>query len=354
MRSVGIRDDFFALGGNSLLAMRMLYQLEQAFGKALLPSTLFQRATVEHLADEILKQDGSVGSREIVSLQETGSETPIFYLHGDISGGGFYCVKLSEGLGTEQPFYALPPVEMEYPLQDRPTIEEMAAAHVEVIRSVRPQGPYVIGGFCLGGLIAYEVARQLEREGEVVARLLIIDADPYDRRLATLRRAVEILARWRELDANRQLYQFCRWHYWLARWDRFRRLDFGTRRTAFSRKLTGLIHRRSSRTPVRTPKAEAAEAGDPATAWFDPRLDVPLVFLWAMGGYRAKPYGGEVTLLLSSDLIGGAEGGNPTKAWRRYVPNLAVVELAGNHLACITEHVAALAVTIRRCLEREN
>ena len=354
VRAVRIRDDFFALGGNSLLAMRMLYQLEQAFGKALLPSTLFERATVEHLADEILNHDEGGGSREVTAIQEEGSRTPIFYLHGDISGGGFYCVKLSQGLGPDQPFYALPPAEVENPLQDRPTVEQMAAQHVATIRSVRPHGPYVIGGFCLGGLIAYETARQLEQQGETVERLLIIDADPHDRRLAWLRRAVEFAARGRGLDANRQLYLFCRWHYWLARWDRFRRLDFGTRRAAFSRKLSGLLRRRPAQTEALTKPPAPEKLDDPAPAWFDPRLDVPLVFLWAVGGYRTKPYAGDMTLLLSSDLIGGAEGGNPTRAWQRYVPNLQVVELAGNHLACITEHVANLARTIGRCLGAED
>ena len=354
VRTVRIRDDFFALGGNSLLAMRMLYQLEQAFGKALLPSTLFERATVEHLADEILKHEEGTGSRELVRIQEEGARTPIFYLHGDISGGGFYCVKLSQGLGLDQPFYALPPVEVENPLTDRPTVEEMAAAHVATIRSVRPHGPYVVGGFCLGGLIAYEVACQLERQGETVERLLVIDADPEDRRLAKLRRVVEFVARWRGLDANRQLYLFCRWHYRLARWDRFRRLDSGTRRAAFSRKLSGLLQRRSRDNSPPANASAVAGPVDAATAWFDPRLDVPLVFLWAVGGYRTKPYSGDMTLLLSADLIGGAESGNPTRAWQRYVPALKVMELAGAHLACITEHVASLAHTIHRCLEHAD
>ena len=351
VRSVRIRDDFFALGGNSLLAMRMLYRLEQAFGTALLPSTLFQLATVEHLADEILKQNGDAGTREVIRIQEGGTKTPIFYLHGDISGGGFYCIKLSRDLGSDQPFYALAPVELANPLEDRPTVEAMAAAHIRTIRSVRPQGPYVIGGFCLGGMIAYEVASQLEAQGETVERLLVIDAGPDDRRLKALRCWVEWVARWRGLDANRQLYLFCRWHYWLTRWDRLRYLDPDVRRTAVFRRL-GKLFRRNSQTPVDT--TIIATEDDTPTAWFDPRLDVPLVFLWAVGGYRVKNYQGKMTLLLSADLVGGAEGGNPTNAWRRHVARLEVAELVGNHLACITENVSELAETIRQCLEGVN
>ncbi len=346
VRSVGIRDDFFVLGGNSLLAMRMLYRLEQTCGKVLLPATLFRSATVEHLADEILKHDGEIGTREIVPLRTTGGKTPIFYLHGDISGGGFYCVKLSRDLGSEQPFYALPPVEVDDPLEDRPTIEGMAAAHVATIRAARPHGPYIIGGFCLGGVIAYEVARLLESQGETVEHLLVIDAGPQDRRLAMLRRGLERVGRWRGLDRNRQLYLFCRLYYLLARWDRFRRLGLRAQFSALFRRFRKWMRRDA---PVATDPLASVQEEAP-TAWFDARLDVPLVFLWALGGYRAGPYAGATTLLLSSDLIRGAEGGNPAPAWRRYVRKLEVMELAGDHLACITEHVSGLAATIRRTL----
>ncbi len=346
-RSINIRDDFFALGGNSLLAMRMLYQIEQSFGKTLLPATLFRHATVEHLADEILKHNDGEASPDVVKVQEQGAKTPIFFLHGDISGGGFYCRKLSRDLGPDQPFYALPPVELSNPLEDRPSVEEMAAAHLKTIRTVRPHGPYVIGGFCLGGIIGYEVARQLAAQGETVERLLVIDVEPKNRRLEMLRRMTERLGRVRGLDANRQLYCFCRWHYWLARLDRFRRLTAKARAAALWGRLRG-----RAQTPVPTASSTRV-VEESETSWFDPRLDVPLVFLWAMGGYEAKPYPGRMTLLLSSDLLGGTkDGGKPTRAWRRLVPLLETKALAGRHLECITEHVAGLAQTIRLCLEQ--
>ncbi len=348
-RSINIHDDFFALGGNSLLAMRMLYQIEQAFGKTLLPATLFQRATVEHLAAEILKQGDGEQSPEVVRVQEQGAKTPIFFLHGDISGGGFYCRQLSRHLGADQPFYALPPVELRNPIEDRPSVEEMAAAHVQTIRSVRPHGPYVLGGFCLGGLIAYEVAQQLTSQGETVERLLVIDALPINRRLQFLRRMATRLGRWRGCDANRQLYLFCRWYYWLARADRFRKLTHRERAAGLWRRLRG--SESASAPETEPPPAAAGDGEGESVAWFDPLLDTPLVFLWAAGGYVVKPYAGRVTLLLSSDLQGGAEGGHPVREWRRVAPALEVETLAGQHLECITDHVGGLAQTIRRCLE---
>ncbi len=345
VRTINIRDDFFALGGNSLLAMRMLYQIEQAFGKALLPATLFQRATVEHLADEILKHGDGEASPDVVRVQEHGSKTPIFFLHGDISGGGFYCRRLSRDLGTDQPFYALPPMELANPLEDRPSIEEMAAAHLQTIRSVRPQGPYVIGGFCLGGLIGYEVARQLAAQGETVERLLVIDARPRNARLKRLRWIAEWLGRKRGFDRNRQLYFFCRWYYWLARVDRFRSQTFRQRIGASLGRLS------KSRKALASGLEPTPVVGEGPTAWFDPRLDVPLVFLWATGGYEARAYAGHMTLLLSSDLLDRTKGGNPVRKWRRLVPRLEMKTLAGRHLECITQHVGSLAQTIRRCLE---
>lgn len=321
--------------------MRMLYQIEQTFGKTLLPATLFQSATVEHLADEILKQGNGEAWPDVVRVQEQGSKTPIFFLHGDISGGGFYCRQLARDLGADQPFYALPPVELRNPLEDRPSIGDMAAAHLQTIRSVRPRGPYVIGGFCLGGLIGYEVARQLVAQGETVEQLLVIDARPRNRRLKMLRWLTAWMARWRGLDANRQLYFFCRWHYWLARADRFRNLTTRERAAGIWRRLRG----RSGEPATQTVAAEEP------TAWFDPRLDVPLVFLWATGGYEAKPYAGRMTLLLSSDLFGWARGGNPARDWRWLAPRLETEALAGRHLECITAHVGGLAETIRRRLE---
>ena len=96
---------------------------------------------------------------------------------------------------------------------------------------------------------------------------------------------------------------------------------------------------------------EPGSSGNAAVAsWFDPRWDIPLLFLWAVAGYEARPYAGPTTLLLSHDLLGGAYG-NPIRDWKKFNPRLESRELVGSHLACITEHVDGLAETIRACLE---
>jgi thioesterase domain-containing protein len=351
VRLAGIRDDFFALGGNSLLAMRMLYRIEQIFGKALLPVTLFKQPTIEHLAAEMLKHEQDEPAAALVKINDQGSKTPIFYLHGDFHGGGFYSMKLSRHLGPDQPFYALPPAELTDPSMP-PTIQEMAAMQIQCIREVRPHGPYVIGGFCLGGLIAFEVAQQLRNAGEVVERLLVIDATLKNRRLRRLRGAAELLGRWRGLSADRQLYLFCRWHFLHARFERWWHMAPRAKAGAVRRRLGGQWRHWTRRSALA--KAAAAGNGGPAQPevdWFDPRWDVPLVYLWSSGGYLPQPYNGPATVLLSRDLFRGRRQ-RELRVWTKYLGTPDVRELPGSHLGCITEHVDALAETIVRCLDQ--
>ena len=347
VRPIGIRDDFFDLGGNSLLAMRMLYRVEQICGKALLPATLFQEATVEHLANEVLRRDDAGPAPAILPIQEAGTKTPLFFLHGDLTGGGFYCMKLSRRLGPDQPFYALPPLDVsEYAAL--PEIETIAAAQLETIRAAQPHGPYVLGGFCLGGLTAFEIARQLEAQGETVERLLIIDATVRNRRLKTLRRWVERIGGWRRFNEQRRFALFARWHFLVARLERWWLMNFPEKMEVVRRRVQNRWQRLVWRFWPPAPQSNGSAApGD----WFDPRWDVPLVFLWATAGYAPEPYHGPATLLLSSDLTNGKGEEDAPLEWQKLVSALDTHELAGSHLACITEHVDGLAESVRDCLK---
>ncbi len=356
----GIHDDFFALGGNSLLAIRMLYRVEELCGRKLLPATLFRQATIEGLADALLQHGGDGPPPELIPVQEKGSRTPIFYLHGDMTGGGYYCMKLSRRLGPEQPFYAIPPADVTA-WRELPGVEAMADRHLRAIRVVRPHGPYIIGGFCLGGLVAHAVARQLAAEGEAVERLLLIDATARNRRSRRLRRLAELLGRWQGWDPARQLYHFCRWHFLVERFNRWRELGVHEQLAILRRRVAGLVRRVSGRflpvSPGETPSTAPAVAdlaprdrggSGKDGSWFNPRWDMPLVFLWAEGGYEVKTFSGPTTLLLSHDLAGESV----VREWGRHLPNLDTRELAGSHLASITEHVDGLAETLREVLAR--
>src|SRR5205085_5695962 len=164
VRPIGIRDNFFYLGGHSLLAARFVARVEQVFGKKLTLATLFAEPTIEKLTHALQTQEEKSSRTPLVAVQASGSQRPFFYLHGAWDSDAFYCFHLAQHLGPDQPFYALAPYNFDG-VQNVPTIEEMAAAHISSLRAIQPEGPYLMGGFCNGGLVAYEMACQFLARG---------------------------------------------------------------------------------------------------------------------------------------------------------------------------------------------
>jgi amino acid adenylation domain-containing protein len=174
---VGLHDDFFELGGHSLLAAKMLATVEQRLGRRVPFSVLFERATVAHLAGHLVaEQRRAAADQPLVTVQPAGAKTPLFFLHGDFSGGGFYCRSLARHLGEDRPFHALHPHGLHGETVP-PTIEAMATERIAAVRARQPRGPYLLGGFCNGALVAYEMARQLAAAGEAIEAVVLIGAD---------------------------------------------------------------------------------------------------------------------------------------------------------------------------------
>jgi non-ribosomal peptide synthetase component F/thioesterase domain-containing protein len=348
VRGIGIRDDFFELGGNSLLAMRMLQRAEIACGKVILPVALFTNATVEHLAGEIAREEIQ-DSPALLRVHDAGTRTPFFYLHGDLSGGGFYSLKLSRALGQEQPFYVLPPQDIRT-LPATPSIQEMAASHLAALRAVRPKGPYVIGGFCIGGLVAYELAQQIEASGESVEMLLIIDATAEDKWLRALRwlaGACGALLHW---DDHAKVGHFGRWALWGGRLARWYGLSLQAQASIVFRRISNRFVRayNSLRYHFRQRTSQSGGSAESNVPGQRDR-DVSAAFLWASAGYRPQPYHGPVALLLSDDVV--RDGRNVLAEWQELARKVTVHPLMGSHLECITAHVNTLAQTIESCLQ---
>jgi amino acid adenylation domain-containing protein len=169
---VGVQDDFFELGGHSLLAVRLMAEIQQQFGKNISLATLFQGATIEQLA-KIIRQRSQAWS-PLVAIQPHGSKPPFFCMPG--SGGNvIYFHQLAHHLGTEQPFYALQARGLDGESAPFTCVEDIAEYYLEAIRTVQPQGPYLLGGHSFGALVAFEMAQQLHRQGQNVARLAVLD-----------------------------------------------------------------------------------------------------------------------------------------------------------------------------------
>ncbi len=167
---VGIQDDFFELGGSSLLAVQLLAQTRKVTGQNLPLAALFQAPTVEQLARLI--ENKPLARSPLVALQPTGSKPPLVLMHG--AGGGILWgyANLAAHLGSDQPVYAIEPQTTG---KDTASVEEMAARYITELRALQPSGPYFLGGYCFGGYVAYEMARQLAAQGEAAALTVLID-----------------------------------------------------------------------------------------------------------------------------------------------------------------------------------
>ncbi|HEX2187734.1 MAG TPA: amino acid adenylation domain-containing protein [Longimicrobiaceae bacterium] len=171
---VGPQDSFFELGGHSLLAVQLMSKLEDATGVRLPVATLFKAPTVEQLAHEV--RTGGGGEIPImVPLRAKGSRTPVFLVHA-VGGNLMGYAWLTKRLSQEQPVYGLRSRGTEQDEKPSWTVEEMAADYLAQVRQVQPSGPYRLGGWSMGGVIAFEMARQLEAAGEEVERLVLIDS----------------------------------------------------------------------------------------------------------------------------------------------------------------------------------
>jgi amino acid adenylation domain-containing protein len=175
-RPIGVHDDFFHLGGHSLLAVRLMAAILDRTGRQLPLASLFSARTVAGLAAElsIIRAVGANAS-PLVALRRTGSRRPFFCVHP--VGGGVLCYEpLARLMGPEQPFYALQALGVERDEGAQQTVEAMAERYLAAVRAVQPEGPYQLGGWSFGGLIAFEMARQLTAAGEEVAALVLLDS----------------------------------------------------------------------------------------------------------------------------------------------------------------------------------
>ncbi|WP_164021073.1 amino acid adenylation domain-containing protein [Pyxidicoccus trucidator] len=173
--TIGAQSDFFELGGHSLLAIRLVSTLRERTGRTLPVSAIFQASTVEGLA-ALLRQAPTPWT-PLVPLQRGGSRVPFFCVH-PVGGTVFCYTELARRLGPEQPFYGLQARGIDGALPPRESLEAMAVSYVDAIREVQPHGPYRLGGWSLGAVIAFEMARLLRQRGETVDVLALIEPSP--------------------------------------------------------------------------------------------------------------------------------------------------------------------------------
>ncbi|MDB6116204.1 MAG: amino acid adenylation protein, partial [Lacunisphaera sp.] len=175
LEGVGVNESFFQLGGHSMAGVRLFSRIEKEFGRRLPLASLFEHPTIEELAHRLRSPETATTVSSLVALQPRGTRPPVFFVHGAGGGNLWTYTNLVPHLGADQPVYALESRGMRG-LAEFTTIEEMATHYIREIRTVQPQGPYYLAGYCFGGNVAFEMALQLEAAGERVAFVGLLDS----------------------------------------------------------------------------------------------------------------------------------------------------------------------------------
>ena len=339
VRPIGVRDNFFELGGHSLMGVRLFAQIEKHFGKKLLIASLFQAPTVGQLAHLLRENKTLMTCSSLVAIQPAGTRPPIFFMHGAGGGNLWGYANLAPHLGADQPVYGLESRGMRG-LEEFNRIEDMAAHYLKEIRTVQPRGPYYLGGYCFGGNVAYEAARQLHEQGEQVALLALMESAPVNT-------SYHRIPWWRPRFAfNFTANAICWFNDFLS-------LTPAERRSFLRRKFRVLGRRIRTRFGPGKADPSSVDLEEIIDTTQFPEIELKLwnVHVRAIRDYVPKPYAGRVTLfrtrtqpfLCSFDPLYGwgdlAAGG------------VEVVVIAGSHEKIFVEpHARTLAAKLRVCL----
>ncbi|MGC1676242.1 MAG: amino acid adenylation domain-containing protein [Candidatus Binataceae bacterium] len=327
IRPVGVKDNFFELGGHSLAAVRLFALIEKRLGKKVPLATLFQGATVEHLASILRQHAKEVPSSSLVPIQPNGKRSPLFLIH-PAGGHVFPYVHLANSLDPDQPCYGLQARGLEEGQEPHTRIEDMAAFYIDAMRSVQAEGPYFLGGWSMGGVVAFEMAQQLRVQGQRTALLALLDTriPDVDEEFADAEFEVTLL-----VDFVRYFGLSLDPRDALARLPKHELLE----RVLEYAKRAGLM-------PV---DIEVSQA--------QPFIDLCKADFRATQKYTLCHYPGRITLFKAAQELAGISS-DPTFGWSRWADGGVEIHVVpGNHATMVYKpYVAVLAEQLRACLDQ--
>ncbi len=326
INGLGIDDDFFILGGDSLSAVALFTEVERIFGTKPPLAMLLERPTIRLLAElfvspESTQTDAKVQSRPggaaqppLVAIKASGNRPPLYIVHGN-GGNVLMLAGLLPLLPPDQPLYGLTARGLTEGETPHTRLDALVDDYVAAIRRHQPAGPYNVGGFCIGGMIACEMARRLRAAGEDVRPVIMMDP-----------------------DYNRDLTPWLYWRYPDAPALRLLRMLVGFMwrlRIALLRVLR------------RAPGAQMPDARDRRHLY---AMQDQLAK--AFQHYRPQPYEGSVILLGSAPRVQRAS--RFKTGWRILAPAIQTVVVAPDHLGLFTTHISLLAAAINAVLESRS
>ncbi len=307
-RPIGVRDNFFDLGGDSILAVEVFLEIEEVFARKLPLATLFQAPTIEQLAALVVQEAPPSVWPSLVSLRPGGVQPPLFCVH-PVGGNILEFRELVQNLAPGQPVYGLQSQGLDNQTTPYKTVEEMAAHYLSEIRSLQPHGPYFLTGLCFGALIAFEMAQQLAAQGETLGLLCMLDPDG-PRPLSRLP-GLRLLIHWQMMQS------------------------IGLRTYLGAR-----IKRLRTRTGVGTGQASMPRA----------HREIDLTNHAALDLYVPKVFPGPITLVRASERFPAVDAWQ--LEWRKHAGGgLEVHQVPGNHVTMMAQpNVVTTARVLGECL----
>ncbi|MCA9652141.1 MAG: amino acid adenylation domain-containing protein [Myxococcales bacterium] len=337
---VGVQDDFFELGADSLIMLRLSERLGQVLGRPVPREAVFRGATVERLAQALSGQADPAAS-PLVPIQPGGTRPPLF-VAPPASGSTFVYIELAHALGKDQPFYALQALGLDGQAPVDLTVEDMARHYVDAIRTVQPHGPYHLAGFSFGALVAYEMAVQLAEAGEHLGLVALLDEPaPIDGYRPSLWLMAKLIASGSR-SALRPLLQ-----------DYLYLVDeskAGSGQGLASRGVE-LVRRFVGRSAI----ASFVPSDSRLLAMRQPAMsalaELYLLHCRLTLSYEPRAYPYKLTLFKATD-IAGARGRDRTQGWRMLAAGgVDVHRVQGDHMTMLRHpNVVSLAARIAACL----
>ena len=355
LEQVGISDNFFDVGGHSLLAVQLLNRMKKQFGQSNLSlATLFQVPTIEQAAALLEKEVRSEESRipvaqvaqamglsplviiqSVVKAYELQAKPPFFWVH-DGTGDVYWGLNLAKHLRHDRPFYGIQALGLTVDQSLFYSIEEMATFYINKLLAVQPDGPYFLGGYSLGGLVAFEMARQLQAQGSSIALLTILDSYPTEQDISTLTEIVGTgLAPVR--DYAKAIVRIAAS---LSRsWKKKVSLPY--------EELCHLQPNEQLAYLLAWLREAQLAPDDMDVSQLRRYIQVDEAHGYCLQRYRPKPYPGRITLFRSEDVEA-----DPS-LWTPFSGELVEVHpVSGDHLSMVAEpHVKSLAVQLQQCLD---
>jgi thioesterase domain-containing protein/acyl carrier protein len=337
--SISIDNNFFELGGDSLLAIQLMQEIENTFHISLPVTLLFESATISGLTRHIIQYRQSPNDDTLVSFhtEPTSSDCPIFFgVHG-IGGGVLEYRQLANALGPEQPFYGIAAKNSGKTDSADTSIESIAASYIESIKCVQPTGPFCLGGICFGGVVAFEMARQLLAAGDEIQLLAIFEGYPPSFNPDRSKLMNEWLFAFNFL---RNLPFWIRDYYQLGRLDRRHK----------NHRLSRVFRKRFMRLMGFNIELDKHDVVDDVASLAERYQNVLENNIQAMRRYQIKPFDGHMVLFRTPHRVPGRIE-KPDRGWRKLSADIDIQMIPGAHTTMLSEpNVGILADKLKRYL----